>query len=112
MNEDDIINFAFGLYQGRKVKLNKIMKAPELKNKQYKVYVKDGKKVKKIGFGDPNMRTKRQYPKARASFRARHKCDSNPAKKTSARYWACAVWDDVPIADLLSGKAGKGRFRF
>ncbi len=74
--------------------------------------MKDGTNVKKIGFGDPNMRTKRQYPKARASFRARHKCDSNPAKKTSARYWACVVWDDVPIADLLSGKAGKGRYKY
>lgn len=106
------IDFTFGLYQGRKVRLDKIMKAPELKNKQYKVYVKEGKKVKKIGFGDPTVRTKRQYPKAKASFRARHRCDSDPPKKTSARYWSCKVWEDTPISELLKGKAGKGRFKF
>jgi len=104
--------FTFGIYQGRKVKLDKIMTAPELKNKQYKVYVEDGKKVKKIGFGDPNMRTKRQYPKAKANFRARHRCDTDPPKKTSARFWSCMVWDDIPISDLLKGKAGKGRYKF
>ncbi len=102
----------YGIYQNRKVPLDKIMKAPELKNKQYKVYVMDGGKVKKIGFGDPNMRTKRQYPKARKNFRARHACDTKPPKKTSARYWACKVWDDKPIADLLRGKAGKGRYKY
>mgnify|MGYP003335176283 FL=1 len=102
----------FGSYNNRKVQLDKIMRAPELKNKQYKVYVKNGDKVVKIGFGDPNMRTKRQYPAARANFRARHRCDSDPADKTTARYWACVVWDDKPISDLLRGSAGKGRHRY
>lgn len=104
------MGYKYGIYNGRKVPLDKIMKAPELKNKQYKVYVDDGKNIKKIGFGDPNMRTKRQFPKARASFRARHKCDTNPAPKTSARYWSCVVWDDKPISELL--KRQKGRHKF
>jgi hypothetical protein len=101
-----------GIYQGRRVPLDKIMKAPELKGKQYKVYTMDGNKVVKVGFGDPNMRTKRQFPKARANFRARHRCDTDPAPKTSARYWACVVWDDKPISELLRGAAGKGRYRY
>lgn len=100
----------YGVYQGRKVPLDKIMRAPELKNKQYKVYVDSGKDIMKIGFGDPNMRTKRQYPKARANFRARHKCDTDPPEKTSARYWACMVWSDKPIAELMKG--AKGRYRY
>ena len=26
------------------------------------------------------------------SFRARHKCDTNPPDKLSARYWSCKKW--------------------
>jgi hypothetical protein len=102
----------FGDYHGRKVPLDKIMWASE-SSKKYKVYVDfGGGEVKKILFGDPNMRIRRANLKARANFRARHRCDSDPPKKTTARYWACAVWDNKPIADLMRGAAGKGRHRF
>ena len=81
------------IYRGRKVTLNKPTRAPELKNKQNKVYVKDGDRVKKVGFGDPNMRNNRDKPNRKKSFRARHKCDTNPPRdKTKARYWACKTW--------------------
>ena len=45
-------------------------------------------------FGDPNMEIRKDNPKARASFRARHKC-STAKDKTSARYWSCKMWQEI-----------------
>ena len=77
-------------YQGRKVKLNKPTRGDVKKSK---VYVKDPKtgNVKKVNFGDPNMKIKKDIPARRKSFRARHNCDS-PGPKTKARYWSCKAW--------------------
>ena len=77
-------------YRGRKVKLNKPMRGDV---KKFKVYVKDPKtkNIKKVNFGDPNMKIKRSNPARRRSFRARHNCD-NPGPKTKARYWSCRKW--------------------
>jgi hypothetical protein len=77
-------------YHGRKVPLGKPMRGDR---KKFKVYVRDPKtgNVKKVNFGDPNMRIKRSNPKRRKSFRARHHC-SNPGPRTSARYWSCRKW--------------------
>jgi len=78
-------------YQGKKVKLNDPIRNPSGSKKKFTVYVKDGDKVKKIQFGDPNMEIKRDDPERRKSFRARHNCD-NPGPKTKARYWSCYQW--------------------
>ena len=77
-------------YQGRKVQLNKPMKGDV---KKFKVYVKDPStgNVKKVNFGDPDMKIKKHIPDRRKSFRARHNCD-NPGPKTKARYWSCRKW--------------------
>lgn len=75
-------------YQGRKVQLNKPMRGDV---KKFKVFVKDGDRVKKVNFGDPNMRIKKNIPGRRKSFRARHRCDT-PGPKTKARYWSCRAW--------------------
>lgn len=77
-------------YQGRKVQLGKPMQGDV---KKFKVYVKDPKtgNVKKVNFGDPNMRIKKSNPARRKSFRARHNCD-NPGPRTKARYWSCRKW--------------------
>ena len=77
-------------YRGREVPLNKPMKGDVKKSK---VYVKDPKtgNIKKVNFGDPNMRIKKSNPKRRKSFRARHNC-ANPGPKTKARYWSCRAW--------------------
>ena len=85
---DDVLEEAE--YQGRKVKLNKPMRGDV---KKFKVFVKDPKtgNVKKVNFGDPNMRIRKSNPKARKSFRARHNC-KNPGPKTKARYWSCKKW--------------------
>ena len=77
-------------YHGRKVPLGKPMKGDVKKSK---VYVKDPKtgNIKKVNFGDPNMRIKKSIPGRRKSFRARHHCE-NPGPRTKARYWSCRAW--------------------
>jgi len=82
-------------YQGRKVKLGKIMQGDI---KKFKVYVKNDKgNVVKVNFGQGGdakggtMRIRKDNPKARASFRARHNCD-NPGPRWKARYWSCRKW--------------------
>jgi hypothetical protein len=77
-------------YHGRKVPLGKPMRGDV---KKFKVFVKDPKSgnVKKVNFGDPNMRIKKSNPKRRKSFRARHHCE-NPGPRTKARYWSCRKW--------------------
>ena len=87
-------------YQGRKVKLNKPIRTGSDEPKKFKVYVKDGDKVKMVRFGhqgggknpdSKTMRIKKSNPERRKSFRARHNCD-NPGPKTKARYWSCKAW--------------------
>jgi hypothetical protein len=86
-------------YRGREVRLNKPMVGDV---KKYKVYVKNDKgNVVKVNFGDPNMEIRRDNPKARKNFRARHNCDS-PGPKWKARYWSCRFWDTPTIKELLS----------
>lgn len=79
-------------YRGKKYKAyNKPVRTPG-KSKKFKVLAKLGNKVKLIRFGDPNMKIKKHIPKRRKSFRARHKCDSKPPSKLTARYWSCKKW--------------------
>ena len=79
-------------YQGRKVTLNKPFRTPD-GPKKFAVYTKNGSgKVVIVRFGDPNMEIKRDNPARRKSFRARHKCDTNPGPKWKARYWSCRMW--------------------
>lgn len=60
--------------------------------KKFSVYVKNEKgNTVKVNFGDPNLSIKRDNPKRRKSFRARHHCE-NPGPRTKARYWACRQW--------------------
>lgn len=78
-------------YQGRKVKLNKPFRTPD-GPKKMSVYVKNDKgNVVKVNFGDPNMEIKKDNPKRRKSFRARHNCN-NPGPRWKARFWSCKAW--------------------
>ena len=95
-------------YQGRKVTLNKprrITKGrPSYGRKKFEVFVNNAKgNVVRVTFGDPNLSIKRASATRRASFRARHKCDSNPPKdKTKARYWSCRFWESgKSVSELL-----------
>jgi hypothetical protein len=91
---DDLLNEAE--YQGRKVKLGKIMQGDI---KKFKVYVKNDKgKVVKVNFGFGGksahgkvMKIKKNNPERRKSFRARHHCE-NPGPRWKPRYWACKTW--------------------
>lgn len=61
------------------------------KSKKFAVLVgKEGNR-KIVRFGDPNMTIKKSDPKRRASFRARHNCDT-ATDRTTARYWSCRNW--------------------
>jgi len=76
-------------YRGRKVPLGKPMRGDV---KKFKVYVKNPKgKVVKVNFGAKGMNIKKNNPKRRKAFRARHRCD-NPGPRTKARYWSCRKW--------------------
>lgn len=70
--------------------IGKIMRTPG-GPKKFKVYVRDGGKVKIVRFGDPNMKIRKNEPGRRKNFRARHNC-ANPGPKTKARYWSCRNW--------------------
>ena len=61
-------------------------------NKKFAVLAKVGDTIKLIRFGDPNMTIKKSNPARRKSFRARHRCDTNPPSKLTARYWSCKMW--------------------
>lgn len=91
-------------YHGREVKLGKPMKGDV---KKYKVYVRDPKtgNIKKVNFGDPNMQIRRDNPKARKSFRARHGCGTKRASnRTKAAFWSCRMWSKKPVSKILRGK--------
>jgi hypothetical protein len=76
-------------YKGRKVQLGKPMAGDV---KKFKVYVKNKKgKVIKVNFGQKGVKIKKNNPKRRKSFRARHKCHT-AKDRTTPRYWSCRKW--------------------
>jgi len=76
-------------YRGRTVKLGKPMQGDV---KKFKVYVKNNKgKVVKVNFGQKGMNIKRNNPKRRKAYRARHNC-ANPGPRWKANYWSCRKW--------------------
>jgi hypothetical protein len=77
-------------HRGRDVKLNKPFRTPG-GSKKFAVYVKTPRgTIKKVTFGDPNLRVRNANKKAAKSFRARHKCDQKK-DRTTAGYWSCNV---------------------
>jgi len=71
---------------------NKPKRLPAGSSKKFIVVAKQGNTTKTIRFGDPKMTIKKDQPARRKSFRARHKCDSSPPSKLTARYWSCKKW--------------------
>ena len=77
-------------HRGKNVKLNSPFRTPG-GPKKFAVYVKTPKgTIKKVTFGDPNLRVKNANKGAAKSFRARHKCDQKK-DRTTAGYWSCNV---------------------
>ena len=86
--EEDILQEA--KHRGKNVKLNKPFRTPG-GPKKFAVYVKSKNgNVKKVTFGDPNLRVRNNNKGAAKSFRARHKCDQKK-DRTTAGYWSCNV---------------------
>ena len=60
-------------YRGQRFSAYNKPKRTPGKSKKFAVLAKQGKKIRLIRFGDPNMRIKKSSPARRKSFRARHK---------------------------------------
>ena len=75
-------------HRGRTVNLNRPFRTPG-GPKKFAVYVrgKNGN-VKKVTFGDPNMRSRASSKARRKSFAARHRC-AQKKDRTTAGYWSC-----------------------
>jgi hypothetical protein len=78
-------------YRGKTVKLNKPIRTPSA-SKKFKVYVKDGDKVKIVRFGDPNMSIKKNQKGRKKSYCARSSSIKGKNDKTSANYWSRKMW--------------------
>lgn len=77
-------------HRGKNVKLNSPFRTPG-GPKKFAVYVKSpGGNIKKVTFGDPNLRIRNANKGRAKSFRARHKCDQKK-DRTTAGYWSCNV---------------------
>lgn len=77
-------------HRGKDVKLNSPFRTPG-GSKKFAVYVKTPRgTIKKVTFGDPNLRIKNANKSRAKSFRARHKCDQKK-DRTTAGYWSCNV---------------------
>jgi hypothetical protein len=86
--EEDIL--AEAKVHGKNVKLGSPFRTPG-GPKKFAVYVKSKTGgVKKVTFGDPNLKVRNANKKAAKSFRARHKC-SQKKDRTTAGYWSCHV---------------------
>ena len=86
--EEDIL--AEAKHHGKNVDLGSPFRTPG-GPKKFAVYVKSKTGgVKKVTFGDPNLKIKNANKKAAKSFRARHKCDQKK-DRTTAGYWSCNV---------------------
>jgi hypothetical protein len=77
-------------HRGKNVQLGKPFRTPG-GPKKFAVYVKSKNGgVKKVTFGDPNLKVRNRNKGAAKSFRARHKCDQKK-DRTTAGYWSCNV---------------------
>lgn len=91
-------------HQGKKVKIGKPFRTPG-ENKKFAVYVKTPSgRVKKVRFGDPNLKIKNNNPARAKSFRARHKC-SEKKDRTKAGYWACRIGRYAKSVGLSSSRS-------
>ena len=87
-DEEEVLEEA--KHRGKNVKLNKPFRTSG-GPKKFAVYVKSKSGgIKKVAFGDPNLRVRNRNKGAAKSFRARHKCDQKK-DRTTAGYWSCNV---------------------
>jgi hypothetical protein len=105
MYEEEVEGLLFeAKHRGKNVNLNSPFRTPG-GPKKFAVYVKTPKgTIKKVTFGDPNLKVRNRNPKAAKSFRARHKCDQKK-DRTTAGYWSCNVGRHAKKLGLKSSKS-------
>lgn len=87
---EDVDLLSEAKHRGKNVKLNSPFRTPG-GPKKFAVYVKTPSGgIKKVTFGDPNLKVRNTNKKAAKSFRARHKCDQKK-DRTTPGYWSCNV---------------------
>ena len=90
-------------YRGKKVATGKPFRTPG-ESKKFAVYVKTPSgNIKRVRFGDPNLKVKNNSPARAKSFRARHKC-SEKKDRTKAGYWACRIGRYAKSVGLSSSR--------
>jgi hypothetical protein len=89
MFESRFISLLEEASHGRCTKVTKQMSSTRSDKKYMRCVRVDGK-LKRIHYGDPNLRIKKSNPKKRKSFRARHKCST--AKPGTPKYYSCKNW--------------------
>jgi hypothetical protein len=90
-------------HRGKNVKLNSPFRTSG-GPKKFAVYVKTPKgTIKKVTFGDPNLKVRNRNPKAAKSFRARHKC-SQKKDRTTPGYWSCNIGRHAKKLGLKSSR--------
>lgn len=90
-------------YKGKKVTTGKPFRTPG-ESKKFAVYVKTPSgNIKRVRFGDPNLKIKNNSPARAKSFRARHKC-SEKKDRTKAGYWACRIGRYAKSVGLSSSR--------
>lgn len=92
--------------EAAKKTLNKPFRLPSGSKKKFGVYVKNPKtgNIIMVKFGDPNMEIRRDDPKARKAFRARHSCDT-AKDKTSPKYWSCKMWSQKSVTKITGSES-------
>lgn len=107
-SEEEISKESWAAEEKKGKKLNKPFRTSG-GPKKFSVYVKNDKgNVVKVNFGDPNMEIKRDDPKRRKSFRARHNCE-NPGPKWKARYWSCKMWSKKSVTKVTKGEEAEAQ---
>ena len=100
--EEDLVMEA--KHRGKSVTLNRPVRTPG-GPKKYAVYVKSKNgNIKKVTFGDPNLRVRGRSKARRKSFAARHRC-AQKKDRTTAGYWSCR---SHRIRSL--GNKGRGKY--
>ena len=92
-------------YKGKKVTLNKPRRIAKGETsygkKKSVVYVTDGDRVKRVTFGDPNMKIKKSIPARQRSFLARMGGvlkQVKGQKSLSPAFWSIKAWKkDFPL---------------
>ena len=104
MYEEEVEELLFEAKKGGKnVKLNSPFRTPG-GPKKFAVYVKTPKgTIKKVTFGDPNLRVRNASKSRAKSFRARHNCDQKK-DRTMAGYWSCNVGRHAKKLGLKSSR--------